>query len=151
VVLQSCIVSPEGLPGLSGDLSLTSSNNVHGAISIKVEGATGKILKEEDTADLALIKEEHHEVSKMSMCLLLYIFRLYAVLHAAFVVLLSQSVNVKQLYIFERGLVMLLAIFKSIVSMVVSKNTCRRACDSSPEYRTRFLQKCCSFKMFRIT
>jgi hypothetical protein len=64
VILQSCTVSLEVVPGLCSEISVTSSDDTHEAISIKVEETAEPISFPE-------IKVEPEEVSYLSVCLLL--------------------------------------------------------------------------------
>jgi hypothetical protein len=60
VILQSCIVSLEVVPVLCSETSITSSDDAHGVIRIKVEEFPEPIL-------FPTIKAEPEEVSYLSM------------------------------------------------------------------------------------
>jgi hypothetical protein len=64
VILQSCTVSPEYVLGSSGETSITSSDDAHGVISIKVEEIPEPI-------SFPTIKAEPEEVSYLFVCPLL--------------------------------------------------------------------------------
>ena len=60
-ILQSCTVSLEVVPGSSSESSITSSDDAHGVISIKVEESPEAI-------SFPAIKAEPEEVSYLSVC-----------------------------------------------------------------------------------
>jgi hypothetical protein len=68
VILQSCTVSPEVLPGSCSETSITSSHNANEVISIKVEEDADVTIKVEE---IPAIKAEPEEVSYLSVCPLL--------------------------------------------------------------------------------
>jgi len=63
-ILQSCTVSLEVVPGSSSERSITSSDDAHGVISIKVE-------ENPEPISFPAIKVEPEEVSYLSVCPLL--------------------------------------------------------------------------------
>lgn len=109
VVLQSCRVSSEALPRLSGDVCVTSSNDVYGAISTKVEEGTDIDIKEDEIPETVSLEAGQDEVSYMSVRPLADIFPQYEGMHALFVNSISQSFHIKQLYSWQWGCVSLLA------------------------------------------
>jgi hypothetical protein len=60
VILQSCTVSLEAVPGSSGETGVTSSGDAHAVISIKVEDIAEPI-------SFPTIKVEPEEVSYLSL------------------------------------------------------------------------------------
>jgi hypothetical protein len=80
LVLQSCTVSLEALPGSCSEASGTSCNNADEVMGIKVEdGADTHSQPEDIPVGIAcpVIKAEHDEVSYMSVCPLLDTFHHY--------------------------------------------------------------------------
>jgi hypothetical protein len=74
VILQSCIVSPEDVPGSSSETNITSSDVRHGVIRIKVEEDSDVTIKVEEVPEpisFPPIKVEPEEVSYLSVCPLL--------------------------------------------------------------------------------
>jgi hypothetical protein len=67
-ILQSCSVSLGVVPGSCSETNITSSDNAHEVISIKVEEDTAVTIKVEE---IPAIKAEPEEVSYLSVCLLL--------------------------------------------------------------------------------
>ena len=65
VILQSCTVSLEVVPGSCSETNITSSDNGHEVISIKVEEDTDVNIKVEK---IPAIKAEPEEVSYLSVC-----------------------------------------------------------------------------------
>jgi hypothetical protein len=71
VMLQSCSVAVEVVPGSSSETSITSSDGTQAVIRIKVEGDMDVPIKVEETAEpisFPPIKSEPVEVSYLSAC-----------------------------------------------------------------------------------
>jgi hypothetical protein len=80
LVLQSCAVSLEALPGSCSEASATSCNNADEVMSIKVEDGTDTHSQPKEIPvgiTFPAIKAEQDEVSYMSVCPLLDTFHHY--------------------------------------------------------------------------
>jgi len=118
VILQSCTVSLEGVPGSCSETSVTSSDNAFEFVSVKVEEDIDVTIKVEEVPE---IKAEPEEVSYVSVCLLLNTCHQCPLMSCVFHDLHLYICLVKQLRYVEWEFQSLLGLFESVVRQCACK------------------------------
>jgi len=118
VILQSCAVSPEVVPDSCSGTSITSSDDTHAVISIKVEVYADVTMKVEEIPEplsFPAVKAEPDEVSYLSVCPLLDKCHEYPRMHSVFHDLHFYICSVKQLHYVEWEFQSFLGLCESLV------------------------------------